>query len=66
MEALNPGGLKDSASALTVLPSLRDDISSAPRMLTPSEISWLRQNKQAALEALTQLARERMAQEHAA
>lgn len=46
-------------SALSLLPSLRHDTSSAPRMLTPSEIDWLRRNKKATLERLIALANER-------
>lgn len=41
------GGETDSDSALTLLPSLKHDTSSAPRMLTPSEIEWLRRHNKA-------------------
>ncbi|MBK8963376.1 MAG: hypothetical protein IPM75_09920 [Candidatus Competibacteraceae bacterium] len=50
METLKTGGANDSGSALTVLPSLKDDTSSAPRMLTPSEIDWLKRNQKAVAE----------------
>ena len=59
MATLNRGGESNSVSALTPLPSLKDDTSSAPRMLTPSEIVWLRQNKQAVLERLFAMAKPR-------
>lgn len=58
MESLNPGGSNGLDSALTVLPSLRDDTSSAPRMLTPSEIEWLRQHQKAVLKELERFADE--------
>ncbi|MBK7542462.1 MAG: hypothetical protein IPP10_14520 [Candidatus Competibacteraceae bacterium] len=50
METLKTGGANDSGSALTVLPSLKRDTSSAPRMLTPSEIDWLKRNQKAVAE----------------
>ncbi len=34
------------------LPSLKHDTSSVPRMLTPSEIDWLRHNKKVMLDRL--------------
>ncbi len=61
MAILNLGGENNSDSALKPLPSLKDDTSSVPRMLTPSEIAWLRQNKKAVLERLFVLAKPRHA-----
>jgi hypothetical protein len=55
MEILKTGGASALDSALTVLPSLKHDTSSAPRMLTLSEIVWLRRNKQATAERITAL-----------
>ena len=49
------GGESDLDSALTVLPSLKHDTSSAPRMLTPSERDWLRRNKKAATKRALEL-----------
>jgi hypothetical protein len=45
-----------SDDALTILPSLKDG---GPRMLTPSEIDWLRQNLKASYKALLKIAEER-------
>ena len=42
---MSNGGKKSLAMASTDLPSLKPDTSLTPRMLTPSEIEWLRQNK---------------------
>ena len=55
MDSSNTGGENALDSALTVLPSLKHDTSSAPRMLTPSEIDWLRQHKKAGLKRLATL-----------
>lgn len=59
METLNNGGESNLDSALTVLPSLKDDTFSGPRMLTPSEIDWLRQNLKASYKELLRIAAER-------
>ena len=48
MASSKTGGQRDSATALTPLPSLKHDTSSEPRMLTPSEQDWLRANKRVA------------------
>jgi hypothetical protein len=45
-------------SALQPLPSLKHDTCFAPRMLTPSEIAWLRQHKQAVTAELRRLMKE--------
>ena len=54
-------GESDLNSALTVLPSLKHDTSSAPRMLTPSELDWLRRNEKAVSERAATLMAERKA-----
>ena len=56
MNNLNHGGETDSDSDLSVLPSLRDDTSSAPRMLTPSEIEWLKRHQKAVFKELQKIA----------
>ena len=55
MANLNHGGEINTDSVLTPLPSLKHDTSSAPRMLTPSEIDWLQQNKAAAADKMVAL-----------
>jgi len=45
MAKLNPGGKPNSDPASTASQNRKPAISSAPRMLTPSEIESLRQNK---------------------
>ncbi len=55
MAILNYGGKIDKDSALTSLPSLKQDTSSGPRMLTPSEIDWMRQNKKASAIKLAEI-----------
>jgi hypothetical protein len=60
MVALSPGGNSDTVMALTPLPSLKHDTSSAPRMLTSSEIDWLRRHKQGALDVLLVMAKEQL------
>jgi hypothetical protein len=42
---LKPGGNKNSATASTASPNPKPATSNAPRMLTPSEKEWLRQDK---------------------
>ena len=54
-------GESDLDSALTVLPSLKHDTSFAPRMLTPSELDWLRRNEKAVSERAATLMAERKA-----
>ena len=49
MALLKTGGSSNSDSDLTALPSLKHDTSSAPRMLTPSEIVWLQDDKRRVL-----------------
>jgi len=53
MDNLKNGGSPDSVSALALLPSLRDDTSTEPRMLTPSEIDWLKRHNRAVGEWMT-------------
>jgi len=52
MAISSPGGANSSDSVLMPLPSLKHDTSSVPRMLTPSEIDWLRHNKKVMLDRL--------------
>ena len=59
MEKSNPGGAPDSDSDSILLPSLKHDTSFAPRMLTPSEIDWLRRNKRASKAELEAIFNER-------
>jgi len=66
METSNLGGGNSSDLALNPLPSLKHDTSSAPRMLTPSEVDWLRQNKKAVLDRLFQMAEPQLAERIAA
>lgn len=51
MEHSKLGGNLASVLDSNVLPSLKHDTSSAPRMLTPYEIDWLREDKRKTLEA---------------
>lgn len=48
----------------TPLPSLKEDTSFEPRMLTPSEVDWLKQNKGASLAVLKSMADERIVLNH--
>jgi|GEM_PF-6876201 hypothetical protein len=52
MEILRNSGQSNSDSALTVLPSLKQDTSLEPRILTPLEINWLKENKKEAAKKL--------------
>jgi len=66
MATLNSGGASSSDSALMLLPSLKDDTSSEPRMLTRSEIDWLKQNKKISLDKLLEMAKVLGARQQAA
>ena len=43
-QTLKHGGIKPSGSASRALQSLKAATSFEPRMLTPSEVSWLKQD----------------------
>ena len=58
MEPWNPGGENNLVSDLQILPSLKHDTSFAPRLLTSSEIAWLRQHKQVVTAELRRLVKE--------
>jgi len=62
MDNLKTGGAGNLDSDSKTLPSLKLDTSSEPRMLTPSEIAWLQDDKRRVLSVGKSLMEEAMMQ----